>query len=1532
MKYHQMQHWSKRWAAAALAGAMVFTSVPAFADGETVETESQVENAKPDDVKPSSEETDTISAVATAQETVQTEPEEMAQAGFSADDAIAYLTLQPGETEESINLNWYIPAQYVNQIDTTRVQVRYGQEGNWMYAEATVQDLTPPTEINEGKYTDTGAMVCEATLYGLEHDKNYTYQIGYVLLDTEETLETTEQEAVLPQTPVEEVPAEEEIVSDETVTEETTPEESNQEETDQEEADQEEADQEEISASEAAEEPSEEESSQSEPSEDESTQEESVQEETVGSLEVSAVTEGDVLQAASQEITLWSKNYQFQTPEEDSFTFAFTSDPQMKEDKSINSGGWNPSDNTNQTGWAKMMEVIDDADATLVVSAGDQVEDQSWGKSSEYSDFFAPEEMTSIAYAPAVGNHDRHYMFEDHFNLPNEMAVAEDGTEGGEAELTQVKTSFRGQNNGTSQSHGNYIQATEDEMDNQSASNGVKPNQEGKYDFTERREMETKGNYYYLYDNVLFVTLNTGAYPGGNDEENAGNAAVPSANAENEAEGIVENFRKTLDAATSEYQGQYQWLIVTHHKSTQTVAKHAADSDVENYVDAGFESLMTEFDVDFVLGGHDHVYSRSYVLKAEDGGAGQRNAERLDQYYDPDGTIYLTGNCASDMQYYTPFDSLDKTNNADYPVLAGVDENGNHLTGSQAYLAGKEAEDKTPYLPIGNLKYNQEYSPSYALFQVDGNTISVKVYNLDGSSEEPDSKLIDTFSVTKNASGGTTQTGFANGSAALNLTEIAHYDAGQTNKDGGVMEIVDYNEQTGWAYAINGQSGLLTAIPLKMLEKSNQIDLLDASNLDVKALVEGKDESFTYGDMTSVAVSPDGTLLAAALQDEDYAKAGRVAFFICNEDGTLTFLKLVTVGVQPDMVTFTPDGKMVLTADEGEPREGYGNDATDPAGTVSAITITNGTPEDTAASIGFTKFDDAEQRKALVDAGIILKKEANPSADLEPEYIAATNDTAYVSLQDANAIAEVDLTTKEVTGIYSAGFEDYSKVPVDIDKADETYAPKTYEGLMGIRMPDGLSLVSLNGKTYLLTANEGDSRDWNGYENEKKVDFGDEEASPSGNLTAENTGLSKKVTFFDPEDYDGLEAEKDYLFGGRSFTIFEVTENGLSEVYDSADAFEAKTAEYLPDYFNCSNDNKEVEDRSGKKGPEPESVTVGTVKGQTYAFVTLERIGGVMVYRITDPTKPVFVNYINTRDFSTKDGLSGDNSPEGLKFIAASESPTGNALLLAACEVGGTVATYELTTRSSHSDDDYEDDNQYQGGGSGSGSSNTQEEETDQEEAIAQETPAEGNEGEAIEGFIDVPDDAWFTPAISYVVEHGLMTGTGSNTFSPNETLTRGMVAQILYQAEGQPAAGEGAFSDVTAGAWYEKAVNWAAEAGLVAGFGDGTFAPEQNITREQLAAILYRYAQEKGYDITQQGDLTRFTDGSQVSDWAEEAVTWAVGAGILHGRTGDTLDAQGTATRAEAAQMVMVFLTVAVPEQTETAQVAVTTEETEEA
>ena len=583
-------------------------------------------------------------------------------------------------------------------------------------------------------------------------------------------------------------------------------------------------------------------------------------------------------------------------------------------------------------------------------------------------------------------------MFADHFNLPNEMLV--DGSEGA---LSQVKTTFRGQNSGTSQSHGNYIQATADEITNQSESNGVTPNAEGQYDFTERREMETKGNYYYLYDNVLFVTLNAGAYPGGNDAENA---------------------------------GQYQWLIVTHHKSTQTVAKHAADSDIENYVDAGFEKVMDEFNVDFVLGGHDHVYSRSYVLKD-----GQRNSERLDTINDPDGTIYLTGNCCSDMQYYTPFEKLDKNNNADFPILA------NGESGSASYLEGN--------LPVGNQEWNQEYSPSYAIFDVTDQKISVNVYNLSGESDAPDSELIDSFSVTKNTDGGEQTSGKENTKTSLDVVQKARYDSGMTNADGGVMEIVDYNTTTGWAYAVNGVTGNLTAIAIKDMKSSEKTDLLDGNDIDVKSMVEENCAGFVYGDMTSVAVSEDGSKLAVAIQAENYADTGRVALFTCNADGTLTFDKVYETGVQPDMVTFASNDSKILTADEGEPRDGYGDGIIDPKGTVTIINLA----DQTVSQVDFTSYDNSDSREQLVESGVILKKNTNPSVDFEPEYIAVGDKTAYVTLQEANAIAVIDLNQQSLTGVYSAGYEDYSTCAVDIDKKDEAYKPAVYETLRGIRMP-----------------------------------------------------------------------------------------------------------------------------------------------------------------------------------------------------------------------------------------------------------------------------------------------------------------------------------------------------------------------------------------------------------------------------------------------------------------------------------------------
>ena len=480
--------------------------------------------------------------------------------------------------------------------------------------------------------------------------------------------------------------------------------------------------------------------------------------------------------------------------------------------------------------------------------------------------------------------------------------------------------------------------------------------------------------------------------------------------------------------------------------------------------------------------------------------------------------------------------------------------------------------------------------------------------------------------------------------ASLQMELAGRYNSGAMSEEGGSLEIVQFNARNGFAYAVSGLKGTLIAIDLNGGMDGEKVTALGGTEYDVKSMVR------SYGDMTSVAISPDGTHLAVAIQAVDYDEQGSVALFTCQANGSLTHLSTVEVGVQPDMVTFTPEGSKILTANEGEPRMGYSAaGAVDPKGSVSIIDAETFNVE----TVGFDNFDG--RRDALVKEGIVLKKNTVPSVDLEPEYIACTDDTAYVSCQEANAIAVLDLDNAQFTGIYSVGFEDYSKVAIDIDKKDETYAPKAYESLRGIRMPDGISLYEAGGKTYLLTANEGDARAWPVETEADSNEIKDKESQV--------TGLKPggKVTWFDVDQYDGLEAGTDYIFGGRSFTLFKVTRNGLEEAFDSGSDFERITNEKLPEYFNCSNDTIEIEDRSGKKGPEPESVAVGTVGSKTYAFIALERIGGVMVYDITAPENTEFVNYINSREFNNN--IQGDVSPEGLCFIPAAQSKTGKPLL-----------------------------------------------------------------------------------------------------------------------------------------------------------------------------------------------------------------------------------------------------------------------------
>ena len=184
------------------------------------------------------------------------------------------------------------------------------------------------------------------------------------------------------------------------------------------------------------------------------------------------------------------------------------------------------------------------------------------------------------------------------------------------------------------------------------------------------------------------------------------------------------------------------------------------------------------------------------------------------------------------------------------------------------------------------------------------------------------------------------------------------------------------------------------------------------------------------------------------------------------------------------------------------------------------------------------------------------------------------------------------------------------------------------------------------------------------------------------------------------------------------------------------------------------------------------------------------------------------------------------------------------------------------------------------------------------------------NPGTGVNPFTDVSEKDWFNGDVMFVYENGLMLGTSKTMFSPHGTATRGMMATILWRMEGSPATkGKNSFTDVEAGKWYADAITWTAENGIFAGYGKEKFGPDDPITREQLAAIFYRYADYKGYDLTVKGNLDKFKDADKITDYAKMAMQWAVGSGLVKGKSGNLLDPQGTATRAEIAAMLHRFI-----------------------
>lgn len=521
-------------------------------------------------------------------------------------------------------------------------------------------------------------------------------------------------------------------------------------------------------------------------------------------------------------------------------------------------------------------------------------------------------------------------------------------------------------------------------------------------------------------------------------------------------------------------------------------------------------------------------------------------------------------------------------------------------------------------------------------------------------------------------------------------------------------EIVQYHADTQTIYATNGETNAIAVIAADTVSTTAMSDPINTTNLTVSDITLPADiDGVTLGSLTSIAIS--GDLMAVAVPADVKTDNGYVLFYNGLDTSAPVFLDSVVVGALPDMVTFTPDGGKVLVANEGEPSDDY---TIDPEGSISVINIlASGEPEETATSVSFTGFNGSQDD--LVAQGMMFP---NPSGrtikgvdiattvaqDLEPEYITATNDVAYVSLQENNGLAILDLEelTVEIVGL---GVKSWSDLNIDIQE-DGSVSFGQYDGLYGVYQPDTIANYSWKDATFIVTANEGDAREYffdsadeatclseGGLEfdeddgclafiDEVKVeDLTAEANSELADLQANGEADDLRVTNAMGDADGNGEYDAAYAYGSRSFTIWD--QNGLA-VYDSGDDFERITASVHGASFNNGDDANEGDSRSENKGPEPEALTVGVIGDRTYAFVGTERMGGIFVYDVTNPYDVQFADYIINRDLT--EGLEatdviGDLAPESLVFVSADDSASGVPLLLVGNEVSGTVTVWQIT-------------------------------------------------------------------------------------------------------------------------------------------------------------------------------------------------------------------------------------------------------------
>lgn len=433
--------------------------------------------------------------------------------------------------------------------------------------------------------------------------------------------------------------------------------------------------------------------------------------------------------------------------------------------------------------------------------------------------------------------------------------------------------------------------------------------------------------------------------------------------------------------------------------------------------------------------------------------------------------------------------------------------------------------------------------------------------------------------------------------------------------------------------------------------ETNQINIFDISNLN--SPVQNTPILINNGTPNSVAVY--NGMLAVAVESSIKQNDGKIMLYNTID---ASIINQYIVGALPDMVTFSNDGELIISANEGEPNNEY---TIDPIGSVSIIDIAN----NITTTLDFSAFN--SEVNYLKNNGFrVFGPNASLAEDVEPEYITVSNDskTAWVSLQENNGIAKINLVTKTIETIYPLGFKDYNIPGNEIDASDKDNVKELKSWpVKSMFLPDAITSVNINGKDYIISANEGDSRDYDGFSEEERVGklTLDKTAFPS-NYDYQNDinlGRLKVTTTLGDTDNDG-DYDELYSYGARSFTIWD---DNFSLIYDSGNSISKETLAATPDRFN------DDDSRSDDKGAEPESVEILNIENQRYIlFVGLERNDQILVYDITNPNAPIFLNILSH---------NGDEAPEGLLIIPSAESPTGKDLLVVSNEDSGTVSFYE---------------------------------------------------------------------------------------------------------------------------------------------------------------------------------------------------------------------------------------------------------------